>query len=216
MPAGAVTINMPDTDDVSRRIQMWSDDGTDTGKLYNVVWDPASIAAGTPAPVDATAAVKVKGADAHDAVPANDPFGIAALAATTLPTAVAAGDLSRALGDIYGRIIAMPALREQIGYQYTQITNGSETTIVTAASGIKNDLVGLIISNTHASTDVNLTLKDGTGGTTVALIPSVHAQPPAGFTIGFPIPQTAANTNWTITASGSATINVTAIFIKNK
>jgi hypothetical protein len=211
MPAGFVTIPVLDAAGISRSFRKWSDSGAVDGNLYDVYVDP-----NTGLPINPASTVSVAGADAHDAVPAANPFGQGVLASTALPTAVANGDMVRLIGDIYGRMIAMPALREQIGVQFTTISSTSETTIVTAASGIKNDLVALLISNTHASTDANVTIKDGTAGTTVGVIPAVHAQPPAGFTIGFPIPAAAANTNWTATCSGSATVNVTAIYIKNK
>lgn len=212
MPAGFVTVPVLGADGTTQfNFQKWSLDGTLTGLLVDVFVDPE-----TGLPIDPTSTVVVKGADAHDAVPANDPFGIAAIAGNALPTAVASGDLTRILGDIYGRVIAMPALREQIGVQFTSISSTSETTIITAASGIKNDLVALVLSNTHASNDANVTIRDGTAGTTVALIPVLRGAPPAGFTVGFPIPAAAANANWTAQCSASGTVNITALYIKNK
>lgn len=108
------------------------------------------------------------------------------------------------------------ANRLSFGRQYTAITNTSETTIVTATAAKFNDIYGLEFANTSA-TATNVTVKDGTGGTT-AFVFAV----PAGETRGFMVPvdsatpQAAVNTNWTATCSaGVSTLNVTALYIKN-
>lgn len=212
MPAGFVTVPVLGADGTTQfNFQKWSLDGTLTGLLVDVFVDPD-----TGLPIDPAATVVVKGPDAHGAVPANDPFLAAAIAGNALPTAVDSGDLTRILADPYGRAIVMPALREQIGVQFTSISSTSETTIITAAASTKNDLVALILSNTHASNDADVTIRDGTAGTTVGVIPVLHAAPPAGFSVGFPIPAAAANTNWTAQCSAAGTVNITALYIKNK
>ena len=102
-----------------------------------------------------------------------------------------------------------------VGNQVTTITaSTSETTIVTAAAGVFNDLTSLTITNS-SSTATLVTLKDSTGGTTRAIY-SIAAN--GGITIPFPTPkaQATANNNWTLTCGTSvSSIYVSAEFVKN-
>lgn len=107
-----------------------------------------------------------------------------------------------------------------LGVQQTTFTGTSETTIVPAGgAGVFNDLMALIITtaNTAAAT---LTLKDATAGTTRAVLnyPNAASAPSTPMVINFnpPLPQAAANNNWTVIASAAAgNVNVTAVFAKN-
>jgi hypothetical protein len=135
---------------------------------------------------------------------------------TAEPTAVTANDRVNAMYDIYGRQIVRGALREMKGAQKTTITSSaSETTIVTADATYKLDLYSLIIANTSASA-ATVTIKDGTAGTTRFVFAV-----PAGETRGFHGPidaahvQSAANNNWTATCTSVASIEITALFVKN-
>ncbi len=100
------------------------------------------------------------------------------------------------------------------GSQHTTITNTAETTIVTAsATGLRKKLYFLLITNLSA-TPTNVTIKDGTAGTTIAVL-----YVPATLTVGFSlsqlgVPQAAVNTNWTATAADSVTsLKITAFYI---
>lgn len=104
--------------------------------------------------------------------------------------------------------------RTERNKQLTTITSSvAETTIITARTNYFRDLISLIISNT-SGTACNVTIKDATGGSTVAVI-AVPAGEVRGFVLPgtVSIPQAAAGNNWTATCSASvASINITAVF----
>lgn len=137
---------------------------------------------------------------------------------TALPTAVTDGQSVGAMSDKYGRAVVIPGtIRDLVGTQTTTISaSTSETTIVTAAASIFNDLIMLVVSNTSA-TATRLDFRDTTGG---SVLFSLYV--PAGDTRGFnmggiPVPQTSVNTNWTAQSSASVTdLRVYAVFAKNK
>jgi molybdenum cofactor biosynthesis enzyme len=137
---------------------------------------------------------------------------------TALPTAVTDGQLVGAAADKYGRQVVLPVtIRDLIGTQTTTINNSTaETTVVSQAASVFNDLLMLVISNT-SGTAARLDFRDTTGG---SVLFSLYA--PAGDTRGFSlggvvIPQTSVNTNWTAQSSASVSdLRIYAVFAKNK
>lgn len=150
------------------------------------------------------------------AVPANAQYQ-GTLAQTALPSAASAGNLTGSLGDKYGRMVVIPGtLRDLVGTQTTTITaSTAETTIVTAAASIFNDLSAIIISNTSA-TATRVDFRDTTGGSVLFSF-YVPAGDTRGATYSRPLPQTSVNTNWTAQSSASITdLRIYACFDKNK
>lgn len=162
--------------------------------------------------------VSVSGDVAHDAADAGEPVKIGGKAITALPSAVADADRVNGVFDKFGRqVVLSGTIRDLRGTQTTTISaSTSETTIVTAASSIFNDLIMVVVSNTSA-TAVRLDFRDTTGG---SVIFSLYA--PAGQAVGFSVPgtavpQTSVNTNWTAQSSASVTdLRIFALFEKNK
>lgn len=153
------------------------------------------------------------------AVPSGAIYG-GRLAKTSLPAAGSDGNLVGAMADKYGRQVALlGTIRDLIGTQTTTISaSTSETTIVTAAASVFNDLMMLIVSNTSAATNTRIDFRDTTGGTVLFSLQSNGGQPPIGFSLGgASIPQTTVNTNWTAQCATSTTdIRVYAVFAKNR
>lgn len=150
--------------------------------------------------------VQVVGNVASDGVDAGNPVKIGTIGRTTLPTAVADGDRVNTMGNKYGELTTIHAIREMRANQVTTITaSTAETTIVTAVASFNLDLYGLIVTNTSA-TAVNVAIKDATAGTT-----RLNIAVPANETRGFMLPasdgikQATANNNWTATSSASVT-----------
>lgn len=145
-----------------------------------------------------------------------NPVTTGGLAKTALPTAVTDGQVVNRLQDKYGRQIVRGTLRELMASQTTTITSSTtETTIVTADAANKLDLFRLVISNSSA-TDCNVTIKDGTGGTTRWVF-GVKAGTSTGFAgpADAATPQASINANWTATCSASvASIVITADYVK--
>jgi hypothetical protein len=100
-------------------------------------------------------------------------------------------------------------------YQYTALAASGETTIVSAQAGFRRALAGLLITTAGAAA-ATLTLRDGTGGTTVAVInyPNAAVAPgtPFVWVPPQPIAPQAVNTNWTIQNSVTTATNITALF----
>jgi hypothetical protein len=137
-------------------------------------------------------------------------------ARTTLPSAATAGNTVGATADKFGRQVFVPGtLRDLVGTQATTISNSTtETTIVTAAASVFNDLTALIVSNTSA-TPTRVDFRDTTAGTVLFSL-QIPGNDVRGITFTRPIPQTTANTNWTAQSSVAVTdLRVYAVFDKN-
>jgi hypothetical protein len=144
-----------------------------------------------------------------------------ARAATANPTNTTNGNMVALMADKVGRaVVATNQVRDLVGVQQTNVSGTGETTIITAGgAGVFNDIVELIITTVNAAA-ATLTLKDATAGTTRAVLnyPNAASAPGTPLVIPFPtpLPQAAANNNWTLTASANASgFNVTAVFAKN-
>lgn len=141
-------------------------------------------------------------------------------AATALPTAATAGNLVGAMADKFGRQVMLPVtVRDLVGTQTTTISaSTAETTIVSQAASVFNDLLCLIVSNTSASTNTRIDFRDTTGGSVIFSLESIGGAPPVGIPfMGVPIPQTTVNTNWTAQCAASTTdIRIFAVFVKNR
>lgn len=179
------------------------------------------VASGTPVIVSqATASslnAQVVGNVANGASDSGNPIKIGGVGKTANPTAVTDGQRVDAMFDKLGKQVTVGALRALKGKQKTTITSStSETTIVTAVASTFLDVYSILISNTSA-TATNVTIKDATGGSTVAII-SVPANDIRGFTlpVDSAIPQASTNNNWTATSSASvASLEITALYVQN-
>jgi hypothetical protein len=168
----------------------------------------------------AIASDQTYGNSTGSAVPAKAMYG-GANAITALPTAATAGNLEGISADKFGRQIVLPVtVRDLVGTQAVTLSaTTTETTIITAGgAGIFNDLMCLVISNTSASTNTRVDIRDATAGTIIASIQSVGGAPPVGIPyMGTPIPQTTAANNWTAQCATSTTdVRVFAVYAKNK
>ena len=166
---------------------------------------------GTGVEVNFAADVPVKGTTAADAALTSAPVTVGGRAANALPTAVSNADVVNAMLDLYGRQIIRAAPRELLGKQYTALTNGSVTAIVTADASHKLDLYGLVISNTTASA-VDVLIEDVSADVFTITVPADDTR---GFMlpVDAAIPQAAVNTAWN--ATGANGVNITALFVKN-
>ena len=136
---------------------------------------------------------------------------------SSLPTATSSGQLTGFSTDKYGRqIVLNNAFRDIMGSQTTTISaSTTETTIVTAAASVFNDLSAIWFNNTSA-TATRVDVRDTTAGSVIWQI-YVPAGDIRGISFNTPYPQTSVNTNWTATCATSITdLRVTALFVKNR
>jgi len=159
---------------------------------------------------------QVVGAAASGASVSGNPVYMGGVANNAAPTAVSSGQAVGNFCDLNGRTIVAGAPRGMKGTQVTTITSStSATTVVTAgASGVYNDIYGLVLTNSSA-TATTATLSDGTT--------SYVFEVPAGDTRGFMLPAgdavsaASAATAWTVACGTSvASLYIAAFFVKNK
>lgn len=165
-----------------------------------------------------TGAGMVSGDTASGSSDAGNPLKIGGIGLTALPTPVSTTQRVSAMLDKFGRQIVLPiTIRDLVGTQTTTISaSTAETTIVTQAASVFNDLLLLVISNTSA-TATRIDFRDTTGGSVLFSL-EAPATDTRGFSLGgVAIPQTTVNTNWTAQSSASVTdLRIYAVFAKNR
>lgn len=140
----------------------------------------------------------VTGAVLHDAVDTGSaPVKIGGTAIQTNPTAVADGDIVRAVRDDIGRTITRPIhVRDLINTAYVSVTNGTETTLLAAVVGSYLDCISLMCSN-NSDAAVSVDVRAVTAGSIVHTI-RIPANATAGWVPSVPWPQDATGNNWTV------------------
>jgi hypothetical protein len=153
------------------------------------------------------------------AVPVNAIYN-GARAATANPVNATVGNVVGLMADKAGRLVTTNAhVRELVKDTQTNVAANTETTIVAAGgANVFRDLVQLIITTAGAAAQT-ITVKSGTGGTTRMVLnyPNAAVAPGSPMVLNFdpPLPQTAANTTWTVTQSLATACNYTARYIEN-
>jgi hypothetical protein len=153
------------------------------------------------------------------AVPANGLL-VGVRAATANPANATGGNLVAPMGDKAGRVVIVNGqVRELVSSQQANVAVNTETTVVTAGgAGVFNDLVQIVITTAGAAAQT-ITIKDGTAGTTKFVLnyPNAAIAPGTPLILHFdpPVPQAAANANWTVTQSLATACNYTCRFVKN-
>jgi hypothetical protein len=187
-----------------------------TGSNLHVVLDTTSTTAVTQATAANLNATVVSGNATGSAVPANAYYA-ASLAKTSLPTAASDGNLTGAMSDKFGRLVALTnAMRDLVGSAtITLSSTTTETTLVGATASVFHDLTAVTVSNTSA-TAARVDFRDNTGGSVIFPL-YVPAGDVRGIVFQVPQPQTSVNTNWSAQSSASvADLRIFAQFISNK
>ena len=134
-----------------------------------------------------------------------------AIAATALPAAATATDTVVPMADKFGRVVVLPqAPRDLVGTASVQNT-GSSGTLITGVSNIYADITNLVLTNETATATV-VSISDGTVTYKFALAASGGGV----FPFSPPLPATTADVNWTVSNSGSCTIDCVVTYVKNK
>jgi len=169
-----------------------------------------------------TGPIKIEGnaggafdAATNTAPPANA-VQVGYIAATALPSANTATELTVPMTDKFGRQVVLTAgMRDILAATGTTITSTTgATTVVAAVASTYCDITSLTITNSSGTATL-LTLNDGTN----SYIFSAAAGPGWGITIPFnpPLPAASVNTAWTVACGTSvASVYVVAQYVKNK
>lgn len=140
----------------------------------------------------------------------------AILSSANLPPAAQLFTQTRQLGDKFGRTIMLPwGARELFDTSVTgAITDTTAHTLIPAIPDAYADILGLIITNTSASTSSRVDISDGT---TTHSFQSIGGAGPVGMSLGVILKAQKTNTAWTITVISAVTdIRATAIYVKNR
>lgn len=150
-------------------------------------------------------------------VPANA-FYQAGNAATSLPTAASAGNLTGAMYDKFGRLVTLPNAMRDLVSPITQLTltaTTAETPLIAAVASTFLDLVSLVVINTSTSA-TQVDFRDSSGGT-IRLSLYVPAGDTRGIALPVPFPQSVVNQAWTAKCGTSvSSIIITGSYISNK
>lgn len=182
------------------------EDGSTRGRYVTVTASNALKVDGSAVtqPVSGTVTASNAAGDvAHDGGDSGNPVKIGFQARQTNPTAVADADRVNGIADDIGRqVVVMGQVRDLMTDQTTTITSStSETTILAAVASTFLDVTAIMVTNTSA-TDVNVDIRDTTGGS-VRFTIAVKAGTTAGAVLPRPIKQATVNTNWTAQCSAS-------------
>jgi hypothetical protein len=150
----------------------WKVDGS-------AVTQPISMATNTPV-----------GNVAHDGADSGAPVKTGGRARSSEIAAVANDDRVDSVYDLTGKQIVLPYANPEnfvSGAITSAMTGTTSTSLIAApASGLRNYITQITVSNSHATVGTDIIIQDGSGGTTLYVIPA----PPAfgGATLTFPVP----------------------------
>ncbi len=129
------------------------------------LWASATIDAALPAGTNAIGTVTAVGTAAHDAAISGNPVRMAARAASSDYTAVAAGDTADLVTSLTGKQIVLPYALPGASWAYASpsaVTDTSDDQVIAAgAAGVRHYIAGIQVFNSHASTGTEVVIKDG-------------------------------------------------------
>lgn len=119
-----------------------------------------------------------------------DPINLGAQAVSSENTAVTATRMVQLVADLVGKLIVLPYSNPEnfvSGAITTAMTSTTSTSLIAApASGLRNYITQITVSNSHATVGTDIIIQDGSGGTTLYTIPAAAAY--GGATLTFPTP----------------------------
>lgn len=127
---------------------------------------------------------------AHDDPDSGNPIKVGGRARTSEITAVANNDRTDAIFDKVGKQITLPYANPEnfvSGAISSAMTSTTSTSLIAApASGLRNYITQITVSNAHATVGTDIVIQDGSGGTTLYVIPAAALY--GGAVITFPTP----------------------------
>jgi hypothetical protein len=132
----------------------------------------------------------VAGAAASGATVSGNPLLQGGRAQNAEATTVTNGQAVASAHDLAGKQIVLPYANSEkfvSGAITTAMTGTTSTSLIAApASGLRNYITQITVSNAHATVGTDVIIQDGSGGTTLYTIPAAAAY--GGATITFPTP----------------------------
>ncbi len=126
---------------------------------------------------------------AHDGADSGNPVKIGARARSSEIAVVANNDRTDLIADLVGKLIVLPYSNPEnfvSGAITTAMLSTTTTSLLSApASGLRNYITQITVSNTHATVLTDVIIQDGSGGTTLYTVPAPAL---SGSVITFPTP----------------------------
>ena len=152
---------------------------------------------------------------AHDAIDSGAPLKVGGRARTSEITAVASDDRSDFITDAVGKQIVLPYANPEnfvSGCISSAMTGTTSTLLIAAPAGaLRNYITQITVSNSHATVGTDVIIQDGSGGTTLYVIPAAAVY--GGAVITFPTPlrqPTAATALYCANVTTGASVKVSA------
>lgn len=140
---------------------------------------------GSPTPIDPRT-----GNVAHDAADSGNPNKVGGRARSSEITAVANNDRADLITDLVGKLIVLPYANPEnfvSGAITSAMTGTTSTSLIAApAAGLRNYITQITVSNAHATQGTDIIIQDGSGGTTLYVIPAAAVY--GGAVLTFPTP----------------------------
>jgi hypothetical protein len=133
--------------------------------------------------------VNMSGDVAHDAADSGNPVKTGGRARSSEMAAVANNDRTDFITDLVGKHIVLPYSNpENFVSGATAAMTGTTTTSLIAApgAGLRNYITQITVSNSHATVGTDVVIQNGSGGTTLYVIPAAAVY--GGAAINFPTP----------------------------
>lgn len=118
------------------------------------------------------------------------PFNLGAQAVSSENTAVTTARKVQLTSDLVGKLIVLPYANPEnfvSGAITTAMTGTTSTSLIAApATGLRNYITQITVSNAHATVGTDVIIQDGSGGTTLYTIPAAAVY--GGAVLTFPTP----------------------------
>lgn len=119
-----------------------------------------------------------------------NPVNLGAQAISAENAAVTALRMAQLVTDLVGKLIVLPYANPEnfvSGVISSAMTGTTSTSLIAApASGLRNYITQITVSNSHATVGTDIVIQDGSGGTTLYVIPAAAVF--GGATLTFPVP----------------------------
>jgi hypothetical protein len=120
----------------------------------------------------------------------DNPVNTGGQAISSENSAITAGRKAQFVADLTGKQIMLPYANPEnfvSGVISTAMTATTSTSLIAApASGLRNYITQITVSNSHATVSTDVLIQDGSGGTTLYVIPAAAVY--GGATLTFPVP----------------------------
>jgi len=119
-----------------------------------------------------------------------NPINLGAQGVSSENAAVTTGRMVQLVADLNGKLITIPYANPEnfvSGAITTAMTGTTTTSLISApASGLRNYITTIVVSNAHATVGTDIIIQDGSGGTTLMTIPAAAVY--GGAVINLPVP----------------------------